>query len=73
MWGILGFLAKFSGFLLDRFWPSKDRELGRAEAGKTAAEREVEHGKDRIKIDDEVSQLDADALADELRKHNRRR
>jgi len=32
MWGILGFLAKFGGFLLDRFWPSKDRELGRAEA-----------------------------------------
>lgn len=42
MWSILGFLAKLGGLLLDRFWPSKDRELGRAEAERKGLKANVE-------------------------------
>ena len=68
-----GLLLQGGLWLLKWIMPSKAEKYYAEKVKRKAAEREVEHGKDRIKIDDEVSQLDADALADELRKHNRRR
>lgn len=42
MWGVLGFLAKLGTKVLDLFWPSKDRELGRAEAQKEGLDANVD-------------------------------
>ena len=42
MWGVLGFLAKLGTKVLDLFWPSKDRELGRAEAEREGLKANVD-------------------------------
>jgi hypothetical protein len=70
MWGVLGFLAKLGTKVLDLFWPSKDRELGRAEAQKEGLDANVD---DLKKADAAVRRVRRDpAYRERLRQRARK-